>query len=53
MNLLNDGKEYVDKEYRDFQAEMYAEGHSFFTYTSNSVDSLASCCFDGNQKVLT
>ena len=23
---------------------MYAEGHSFFTYTSNSVDSLASCC---------
>ena len=44
MNLLNDGKEYVDKEYRDFQAEMYAEGHSFFTYTSNSVDSLASCC---------
>ena len=25
-------------------AEMYAEGHSFFTYTSDSVDSLASCC---------
>ena len=23
---------------------MYANGHSFFTYTSNSVDSLASCC---------
>ena len=23
---------------------MYAEGHSFFTYTSDSVDSLASCC---------
>lgn len=44
LNLLNDGKEYVDKEYRDFQAEMYSEGHSFFTYTSDSVDSLASCC---------
>lgn len=44
MNLLNDGKESVDKEYEDFQAEMYSEGHSFFTYTSNSVDSLASCC---------
>ncbi len=44
MNLLNDGKEYVDKEWADFTAEMYAKGHSFFTYTSNSVDSLASCC---------
>ena len=44
MNLLNDGKSIVDKEWFDFAAEMYAEGHSFFTYTSNSVDSLASCC---------
>lgn len=44
MNLLNDGEKYVDEEWADFTAEMYAEGHSFFTYTSNSVDSLASCC---------
>lgn len=44
MNLLNDGNDYVDKEWADFAAEMYAEGHSFFTYTSDSVDSLASCC---------
>ena len=44
LNLLNDGKEYVDKEWADFGAEMYSEGHSFFTYTSDSVDSLASCC---------
>ena len=44
MNLLNDNNEYVDKEWYDFACEMYAEGHSFFTYTSNSVDSLASCC---------
>ena len=44
MNLLNDGEKYVDEEWADFAAEMYAEGHSFFTYTSNSVDSLASCC---------
>lgn len=34
----------MDKEWADFAAEMYAEGHSFFTYTSDSVDSLASCC---------
>lgn len=44
MNLLNTGNEFADKEYADFTAEMYAEGHSFFTYTSDSVDSLASCC---------
>lgn len=44
MNLLNDGNDCVDKEWADFAAEMYAEGHSFFTYTSDSVDSLASCC---------
>lgn len=53
MNLLNDGCDCVDKEWADFAAEMYAEGHSFFTYTSDSVDSLASCCFDGKQKCLT
>lgn len=44
MNLLDNGEEYVDKEWADFVAEMYAEGHSFFTYRSGSVDSLASCC---------
>ena len=44
VNLLNDGKTAVDQEWLDFIAEMYAEGHSFFTYTSSSVDSLASCC---------
>ena len=44
MNLLDNGKDYVDQEWFDFACEMYAEGHSFFTYRSNSVDSLASCC---------
>lgn len=44
VNLLNDGKEYVDKEWYDFTAEMWSEGHSFFCYASNSVDALASCC---------
>lgn len=34
----------IDKDYKDFTAEMYAEGHSFFTYISDSADSLASCC---------
>lgn len=44
MNLLDDGKSYVDDEWFNFVTEMYAEGHSFFTYRSSSVDSLASCC---------
>jgi len=44
VNLLDNGIEYVDKDWEDFVAEMYAKGHSFFTYRSNSVDSLASCC---------
>lgn len=44
VNLLDNGTEYVDKEWEDFAAEMWAEGHSFFLYRSDSVDSLASCC---------
>jgi anaerobic ribonucleoside-triphosphate reductase len=52
FNLLTDSKgEYIDKENADFAAEMLAEGHSFFIYQSDSVDALASCCFDGSQKV--
>ena len=34
----------IDKEYKNLTAEMYAKGHSFFTYISDSADSLASCC---------
>ena len=44
LNLLDDGHDYVDSEWADFAAEMWAEGHSFFVYRSDSVDSLASCC---------
>ena len=44
VNLLDDGHDYVDPEWKDFVAEMWAKGHSFFVYRSNSVDSLASCC---------
>lgn len=34
----------IDKDYKDLCAEMYSKGHSFFTYISDSADSLASCC---------
>ena len=44
VNLLDDGEDFVDQEWADFTAEMWAEGHSFFVYRSDSVDSLASCC---------
>ena len=53
MALLTDGKDdYIDQEYADFTAEMWAKGHSFFCYLSDSPDSLASCCFSKDQKVL-
>ena len=42
--MLDDGEKYVDPEWADFAAEMWAQGHSFFVYRSDSVDSLASCC---------
>ena len=44
MALLTDSNDVRDQEYADFTAEMYAKGHSFFTYMSDSADSLASCC---------
>lgn len=44
VSLLYKDGEFQDKEWADFVAEEYAEGHSFFTYISDSVDSLSSCC---------
>ena len=44
MALLSKDGDVLDQEYGDFTAEMYAEGHSFFTYLSDNADSLSSCC---------
>ena len=46
MNLLydKDTKKFVDEDMADFTAEMWAEGHSFFLYNSDSADALSSCC---------
>ena len=44
MALLTKDGDCVDKEWGDFTAEMYSEGHSFFTYMSDNADSLSSCC---------
>ena len=44
MAMLIENGEPKDKEWGDFAAEMYSEGHSFFTYISDNADSLSSCC---------
>ena len=44
MALLTKDGDCLDKEWADFTAEMYSEGHSFFTYMSDNADSLSSCC---------
>ena len=44
MALLTENNEVRDVEWGDFAAQMYSEGHSFFTYMSDNADSLASCC---------
>ena len=44
MAMLTENGDCKDKEWADFAAEMYAEGHSFFTYLSDNADSLSSCC---------
>lgn len=46
VNLVYDkeSKKYLDQDWADFAAEMWAEGHSFFCYNSDSADSLSSCC---------
>lgn len=44
MAMLTKDGDVLDKEYGDFTAQMYADGHSFFTYLSDNADSLSSCC---------
>ena len=41
--IYKDGK-FEDEDMADFVAEEYARGHSFFTYISDTADSLSSCC---------
>lgn len=39
-----DTQQYKDEESAQFVSEMWAEGHSFFCYQSDSADALSSCC---------
>lgn len=42
--LLTDGKDVLDKEYKNFVTTQWAEGDSFFVYLSQNADSISSCC---------
>lgn len=48
--VYKDGK-WQDPEMFKFVCEEYARGHSFFTYISDTVDSLSSCCFKGDETI--
>lgn len=49
--IYKDGK-FVDEDSANFVAEELERGHSFFVYISETADSLSSCCFSKDQKVL-
>ena len=49
MAMLTENGECKDKERGEFAAEMYSEGHRFFTYLSDNADSLSSCCRRRNE----
>ena len=42
--LIYQNGEFVDKELYEYACKEYSEGNSFFTYISDSADSLSSCC---------
>lgn len=50
--MIDKDGNYLDKEYKDFTAEMHSKGHSFFVYISDNPNSLSSCCFAPETKVL-
>lgn len=45
--LIYQDHKFLDEDLYQFAAQEYSEGDSFFTYISDSADSLSSCCFDG------
>ena len=44
VSLIYKDSRFEDEDMSDFVAEEYSKGDSFFTYISDSVDSLSSCC---------
>ena len=52
VTLLHKDGKFIDKEMYNFVCEEYSRGHSFFTYISDTVDSLSSCCFDKDTHIM-
>ena len=50
--LVYQNGKFLDEDSARFVTEEYERGHSFFTYISDTVDSLSSCCFTKDTKVL-
>lgn len=44
VSVLHDGTELIDKDYEKFICDEISEGNSFFIYSSDTADSLSSCC---------
>lgn len=42
--LIYQNNKFLDEDLYEFACQEYAEGNSFFTYISDSADSLSSCC---------
>ena len=42
--LIYQDNKFVDEDLYEFACQEYSEGNSFFTYISDSADSLSSCC---------
>lgn len=49
VTLLYKNGKFLDEEMFNFVCDEYSRGHSFFTYISDTVDSLSSCCFKGDE----
>ena len=52
VTLLHKDGKFIDEEMYNFVCEEYSRGHSFFTYISDTVDSLSSCCFDKDTHIM-
>ena len=42
--MVHDGKDCIDKNFKDWVADEYSKGSSMFTFLSDTPTSLASCC---------
>ena len=50
--LLDENGIIKDLEFKEFITKEMSEGNSFFIYTSDTADSLASCCFNGDERIV-